>query len=502
MSTIPAIVLFVLCAAGQTGAGESAAADTVLVQFHSTKCGPCRAMHPVVQQLADQGYPLQQVDVDQQPQYAEQFQVRSLPTFALFARGREVSRVEGSSNFNELAKMFHTVGFRPTAVQQTAQQPVMQQQQPVQQPATQEVQFTSTQAPAAANAVSPQQRAAWATVRLKVEDAQFTDFGTGTIIDLHGEEALVLTCGHLFRQSKGKAKITVDLFAPGATQSVVGELIRYDADERDIALVSIRPGVAIEPVPIAPPGYSVQPRDRVFTIGCDKGAAPSLRNSVITPNRYVGAPRFTAEGAPVEGRSGGGLFTESGYLIGVCNSANAKENHGLYAALPTVHWQLDQINQSAIYQGKQPANVAVANYEQPAGPAASATLAAPPPVAMAQAGGADQFANPAPPLPKMPAAMPQGFAAAGSTAPPPGLGAMAAADDSEVIVIVRSRSNPTKQSEIFMLDRPPAEVIRILQAQARPAPQGSSQDLIRSAARLGQPNQPEMNGPVVRGQLQ
>lgn len=499
MSTISAIVLFALCAAD---------ADTVLVQFHSTKCGPCRAMHPVVQQLSDSGYPLQQIDVDQQPQYAEQFKVRSLPTFALFARGREVSRVEGSSNFNELSQLFHTVGFRPNGVQ-TAAQPVpaaatqagYAQQPPSPQPATREVQFTSTQAPANSETPaiqhSPQQIAGWATVRLKVEDSQFTDYGTGTIIDCHGDEALVLTCGHIFRQSKGKAKITVDLFAPGATKPVEGLLIRYEAEERDIALVSIRPGIAIQPVPVAPAGYSVQPRDRVFTIGCDKGNAPSLLNSVITPNRYMGAPRFTAEGAPVEGRSGGGLFTESGYLIGVCNSANAKENHGLYAALPTVHWQLDQSNLSAIYQGKPAANVAQvaagvtqASFELPA---------APPPAAIQPLAsvGPDRFANQIAQPPSMPPAMPRGLAAAAPVAPPVGAGATAAADDSEVIVIVRSRSNPTKQSEIFMLDRPPADVIRMLQADARPAPRGSSEDLLRSAAGLG-----NVNGPVVRGQSQ
>ena len=43
-----------------------------------------------------------------------------------------------------------------------------------------------------------------ATVRLRVEDAQGRSFGTGTIIDARSGEALVITCGHLFRESKGK----------------------------------------------------------------------------------------------------------------------------------------------------------------------------------------------------------------------------------------------------------------------------------------------------------
>ncbi|WP_254512200.1 trypsin-like peptidase domain-containing protein [Anatilimnocola floriformis] len=519
MSAFPALILLALC---------SADADTVLVQFHSTKCGPCRAMHPVVEQLNAAGYPLQKVDVDEQPQYAEQFKIRSLPTFALFSRGREVNRVEGSSNFNELSGLFHSVGYRPSgATQQVAAQPPAAQQPltnsevqytsapagPVQQQPSQMAQMQPAPAnynapvaqPAARGAagISPQQRAGWATVRLKVEDSRYSDFATGTIIDCHEDEALVLTCGHVFRDSKGQAKITVDLFAPGATRPVEGTLLTYEAEDRDIALVSIHPGVAIEPAPIAPAGYAVQPRDRVFTIGCDKGAAPSLRNSFITPNRYMGAPRFTADGAPVEGRSGGGLFTESGLLIGVCNSANAKENHGLYAALATVHGQLDQMNLSAIYQ-KDAGKVAAASFEQSIAPPAPAPLPNMP-ATMPNSLSATMPRNNVATMPRnnvatMPrnnvATMPPANYAA-PTAPP----SLAGQDDSEVIVIVRSKSNPAKQSEIFMLDRPPAEVIRILQTDARLAPRGSSQDLLRSASRLGQPGGME-NQPVVRGQSQ
>jgi thiol-disulfide isomerase/thioredoxin len=348
MSATAALLLISLSALGN---------DAVLVEFHSTNCGPCRAMQPVVQRLTAEGYPLQQVDVDQQPQYSQQFQIRSLPTFVLFHRGREVQRVEGSTNFAELAQLFHSVGYQPQAGVAPSQTQLTSTPASANQASAQQFQSTQVARQIAASPagsqvvanVSPQQRAAWATVRLKVEDSRGYGFGTGTIIDRHGDEALVLTCGHLFRESRGQGKITVDLFAPGATQPVAGELIAYDADVRDIALVSIRPGIQIEPVPVAGPGYTVAPGDRVFTIGCDKGAAPTLRNSQITSvNRFQGAPNFTAEGAPVDGRSGGGLFTETGYLIGVCNAAVSKENEGLYAGLASVHWQLDQIGQSEI----------------------------------------------------------------------------------------------------------------------------------------------------------
>ena len=54
------------------------------------------------------------------------------------------------------------------------------------------------------------ERARSATVRLRVHDGHGYGAGTGTIIDTHGEEALVLTCGHLFRETQGKGKIEKD----------------------------------------------------------------------------------------------------------------------------------------------------------------------------------------------------------------------------------------------------------------------------------------------------
>ena len=45
------------------------------------------------------------------------------------------------------------------------------------------------------------ERARAATVRLRVHDPDGYGTGTGTIIDTRDGEALVLTCGHLFRET-------------------------------------------------------------------------------------------------------------------------------------------------------------------------------------------------------------------------------------------------------------------------------------------------------------
>ena len=106
-----------------------------------------------------------------------------------------------------------------------------------------------------------------ATVRLRVEDAQGRSFGTGTIIDSRSGEALVITCGHLFRESKGKGPVTVELFEAGpngvrVVGQVPGQVISYDL-ERDVALVSIRPNRPVSVAPVAPPRTPIERGDRV-----------------------------------------------------------------------------------------------------------------------------------------------------------------------------------------------------------------------------------------------
>src|SRR6202043_775352 len=75
-------------------------------------------------------------------------------------------------------------------------------------------------------------------VRLKVSDPKGNSVGSGTIIDCRKGEALILTCGHIFRDSDGKGEISVDLFGAGAPQHVAGRLLGCDLD-RDVALVGI-----------------------------------------------------------------------------------------------------------------------------------------------------------------------------------------------------------------------------------------------------------------------
>ena len=460
MSTLSALVLL---------SALTAADDAVLVQFSSDNCGACRTMQPIVARLADAGYPVQTVNIDQQPEYARQFRIQGVPTYVLMVKGRETDRAMGATGYDKLVQMFQ--GIQPNPVAQTAtvvrgQSPELTPVGPV--PAETSARGTyENQAAAASQSSSAAQLALQASVRLKVEDASGFGFGTGTVIDVHGEEALVVTCGHLFRVSEGKGTISIDLFAPGATESVAGQLLAYDL-KRDIALVSMRPSVKITPMQVAPEGQVVRPRDGVFTIGCDKGANPTVRESQVTAvNKYQGPPNFTVAGQPCDGRSGGGLFTADGLLIGICNAADPQDDEGIYAALGSIHWQLDQLQLAEIYRrgGVTP-------------------VAAPPQLAA---------------VPSLPAQMPSRQLEPVAAATAPAATQSSTPDgDSEVIVIVRSRSNPQRPGEVFTLNGAPPELLAKIAAHA-----GRGAD-VRAASfdssRMAQRDRVGAELPVIRGQ--
>ena len=76
-----------------------------LVDFYATWCGPCKIMHPVLEQLkADLGDSIRiiKLDVDKSGDIAEAYRIQSVPTLMLFRRGEMLWRQSGAMRLAEL----------------------------------------------------------------------------------------------------------------------------------------------------------------------------------------------------------------------------------------------------------------------------------------------------------------------------------------------------------------------------------------------------------------
>lgn len=329
---------------------QTTAADPriTVLDFTATWCKPCQSMRPAIERLAQEGWIIRPVDADREVELLKHFQVQSLPTIILLRDGKPIDSIVGAYGYQKLLQRFEAASKGPLAAPTTLGNftPIAseigsssQDKNALGAPTTVRGQSpTSNQPGRDAIGRDAMARAADATVRIRIDEANATSFGSGTVVHVQADHALVLTCGHLFRHLKPGATLTVDAFAHGRATNVPAQLVHYNAKDADIGLIEFRTPFPINPVPIASLAESPKVGDAAFSMGCDLGADPTRRDTQIKHlNRYLGAANVEIVGAPVVGRSGGGLFDAQGRLVGVCNAADEEDNEGIYAALPVIH---------------------------------------------------------------------------------------------------------------------------------------------------------------------
>lgn len=80
----------------------------VLLDFWATWCGPCKMTEPIIDELATEykgRAKVGKVDVDQEPELAQRFNVLSVPTFMVFTGGKPVGTLIGALPKPEFEKL-------------------------------------------------------------------------------------------------------------------------------------------------------------------------------------------------------------------------------------------------------------------------------------------------------------------------------------------------------------------------------------------------------------
>ena len=79
----------------------------VVVDFFADWCPPCKALSPIVEELARDyagRIKIGKIDVDQNQVIAERFGVRAIPTLIMFKTGKNIDKVMGLESKGELRK--------------------------------------------------------------------------------------------------------------------------------------------------------------------------------------------------------------------------------------------------------------------------------------------------------------------------------------------------------------------------------------------------------------
>jgi thioredoxin 1 len=84
----------------------------VLVDFWAQWCSPCRALSPILDELAEEydgRIKIGKVDTEQQQELAVEYGIRGIPTMLLFSQGQVVDQIVGLKSKRDIKSSFERV---------------------------------------------------------------------------------------------------------------------------------------------------------------------------------------------------------------------------------------------------------------------------------------------------------------------------------------------------------------------------------------------------------
>jgi len=365
------LIALMMLAADPSAAGSTH--EVLLLDFTASYCQPCQQMVPTIQGMQKDGYPIRKIDTTREPEVASRYNVKRIPTFILLVNGKETQRLQGIRSRDELQRIM--LDAQSGLDEQKAAQRAAEDQRLAEQQRAEERKAAASTKPAEkspggfrgllARLTGQSSRNGFqhpefrgqspdsdgdatldaatddviaATVRVRVDGhGNRNDVGTGSIVHSSAGESIVLTCAHLFRDMESDATVEVDVFQNDSVFKYQADVIRGDHNS-DLAILKIQNKEPLPSVQLASVEHDVAEGSAVFSIGCDHGKTPTpLSMNVVRLNPFNNIPsHLVCSFDPAAGRSGGGLFNDSGQLIGVCSCADRKLHEGLYMGLKPI----------------------------------------------------------------------------------------------------------------------------------------------------------------------
>ena len=79
--------------------------ELTLIDFYADWCGPCQSMSPLIERLKSEvDIKVEKINIEKQPDLAQLFQVRSIPTFLLMKNGEVLKAHIGAMSYSKLVE--------------------------------------------------------------------------------------------------------------------------------------------------------------------------------------------------------------------------------------------------------------------------------------------------------------------------------------------------------------------------------------------------------------